>query len=47
MKAITEARGRGALRERPKRLLWFLGLWLAGVAAVAALAYGTRFLIGL
>jgi len=30
-----------------RRLLWFAGLWLAGVAAMAALAYGLRLLMGL
>jgi len=30
-----------------RRLLWFAGLWLAGVAAVAALAYAIRLLMGL
>jgi hypothetical protein len=29
------------------RLLWFAGLWIAGVAAVSALAYGIRFWLGL
>ena len=29
------------------RLLWFAGLWLAGVAAAAALAYGVRLLMAL
>jgi hypothetical protein len=42
MKATTEERP-GALR----RLAWFGGLWLLGVAAVALLAYGLRFLFGL
>lgn len=27
------------------RLLWFAGLWLAGVATVAAVAYGIRYFI--
>jgi len=27
--------------------MWFAGLWLAGVAATAALAYGVRWLMGL
>ena len=27
------------------RLVWFAGLWLAGVGAVAAVAYGIRFFI--
>jgi len=26
-------------------LLWFAGLWLAGVVTVAAVAYGIRFFI--
>jgi hypothetical protein len=30
-----------------KKLGWFVGLWIAGVAATAALAYGTRWLLGL
>ena len=30
-----------------RRLLWFAGLWLAGVAAVTALAYAIRLLMGL
>jgi hypothetical protein len=29
------------------RLLWFVGLWLAGVVAVAAVAYGFRWVLGL
>jgi len=28
-----------------KRLLWFAGLWLASLIAVAAVAYGLRALI--
>ncbi|NRG16315.1 DUF2474 domain-containing protein [Rhizobiales bacterium] len=28
-----------------KRWLWFFGLWLAGVAAIAALSYSIRFLL--
>jgi hypothetical protein len=33
--------------QRPlaTRLLWFVGLWLAGVATVAAVAYGIRLFI--
>ena len=27
------------------RLLWFAALWLAGVATVAALAYGIRYIL--
>lgn len=28
-----------------RRLLWFAGLWAAGVLAVAAIAYGLRWLL--
>jgi hypothetical protein len=28
--------------RRTRQLLWFVGLWLAGVATVTALAYGIR-----
>lgn len=36
------------MRETGKRLLWFAGLWLGGLAACAALAYGVRWVfIGL
>jgi len=27
------------------RLIWFAGLWLAGVGTVAAVAYGIRYFI--
>jgi hypothetical protein len=27
------------------RLMWFAGLWLAGVGTVAAVAYGIRYFI--
>ncbi|NIJ41840.1 hypothetical protein FHS78_002130 [Parvibaculum indicum] len=30
-----------------KRLFWFAGIWLAGVVALAAFAYGARALMGL
>jgi len=30
-----------------RRLLWFLGLWAAGVLSLGAVAYGLRALIGL
>ena len=29
-----------------RRLLWFLGLWGAGVTALAALGYGIKILLG-
>lgn len=38
------------MTEKPRRgrqLLWFAGLWLAGVAAVALVAYLLRALLGL
>ena len=28
------------------RILWFIALWCAGVAAIGALAYAIRFAIG-
>jgi hypothetical protein len=33
--------------QRPllSRLMWFVGLWLAGVGTVAAVAYGIRLFI--
>jgi hypothetical protein len=33
------------LRTTVNRLFWFVGLWLAGVTAVGALAYFVRFMI--
>lgn len=30
-----------------RKVLWFLGLWAAGVVSVAAFAYGVRALLGL
>lgn len=36
-----------ARRKHGQRLLWFVALWIAGVAAVSSLAYAIRFLIGL
>ncbi len=34
-------------KTRLRRLLWFCGLWLGGVLAVGALAYGIRALLQL
>lgn len=31
--------------ERARRVAWFVGLWIAGVAAVGALAYALRLLM--
>lgn len=36
----------GPRRKRGQQLLWFVALWIAGVAAVSSLAYAIRFLIG-
>lgn len=33
--------------SRRRRLLWFAGLWAAGVAATAAVAYGVKLLVRL
>ncbi len=30
------------MREWGRRLLWFVGLWVAGVGTVAAVAYAIR-----
>jgi hypothetical protein len=35
------------MRERGRRALWFIGLWTAGVAAVGALAYLIRLVLGI
>lgn len=34
-------------RKLASRLGWFVGLWLASVAVVAAVAYGIRWWLGL
>lgn len=44
MRSMTEGEER---RGTGRRLLWFAGLWLAGVLALAAFAFGTRALLGL
>ena len=36
-----------ALTDRQKQWAWFAGLWLAGLGAVALLAYGMRWVIRL
>jgi len=33
------------MRESLRRWVWFVGLWIAGVATVAVLAYGLRLII--
>jgi hypothetical protein len=35
------------MRDANRRLIWFFGLWAAGVVAVTVLAYGIRLLLGL
>ncbi len=30
----------------PSRLIWFAGLWLAGVATVAAVGYAIKLVLG-
>jgi hypothetical protein len=35
----------GAVQPLWRRLLWFAGLWLAGVLAVTAVAYAIRWFI--
>lgn len=32
------------MNEAGRRLVWFAGLWIAGILATAALAYGIRLL---
>ena len=36
---------RSGVRGAAKRLAWFVGLWLGGVAAVGALALALRFIL--
>jgi hypothetical protein len=43
--AITESE-RKAKRSAARKLLWFGGLWLAGLAVTAAVAYALRALLG-
>lgn len=40
--AITERAGQADRPSWTSRLLWFFGLWLAGVSLVAAISYGIR-----
>lgn len=49
MRSMTEDGMTGGERKpgTGRRLLWFAGLWLAGVLALAAFAFGTRALLGL
>ncbi len=37
MKAITE------VTVRTRQILWFVGLWVAGVCVTALVSYGIRF----
>lgn len=34
------------MREGVRRILWFVGLWLAGVATLTVVAYTLRLAIG-
>ena len=43
----TDDRSNGKDRPPGRRWLWFALLWMAGVVAVAALAYGIRALMAL
>ncbi len=44
MPSMTES---GKRNGTGRRLLWFAGIWFAGVMALAAFAFGTRALLGL
>jgi len=33
--------------NRGRQFLWFVGLWVAGIVAVAGFAYGVRAVLGL
>lgn len=35
------------MRPSVKRWLWFIGLWLAGIVALAIFAYGIRLIMGI
>ena len=37
--------GKTAPAQRLKQILWFVALWIGGVAALAALSYGIRLLM--
>lgn len=34
------------MKQTLRRVLWFVGLWAAGVLAVVAVSYGLKLLIG-
>ncbi len=36
-----------AMSERRRRLLWFAGLWLGGVVALAVFAYALRAILAI
>ncbi len=42
-----EAKGRGGRKAALRRLLWFVGLWMAGVLTLTAVAYLLRLPLGL
>ena len=43
MKATTEVKPSGGLMPKGRQLLWFVGLWAAGVGVTALVSYGVRF----
>jgi len=47
MAAMPSMTDGGKRNGTGRKLLWFAGIWLAGVAALAAFAFGARALLGL
>ena len=43
MKATTEVGPPERLMPKGRQLLWFVGLWAAGVGVTALVSYGIRF----
>lgn len=35
------------MKQRNRQLLWFVGLWLAGLVVIGGGAYALRYLLGL